>query len=102
MASAQALICAVNYSEVIGRLVYHGTPESEAISAIEELGLTVVAFDKPLAVLAGALTSRTFALGLSLGDRACLALSQQTGLPALTADKAWGKLRFQPKIRVIR
>lgn len=102
MASGEALICAVNYSEVIGRLVARGTPEHEAVDAVDELGLKVAPFDKPLAEIAGALYSKTAAAGLSLGDRACLALSQQTGWPALTTDKAWAGLKFHPKIRLIR
>ena len=31
----------------------------------------------------------TRAVGLSLGDRACLALAAELGVPALTADRGW-------------
>lgn len=36
----------------------------------------------------------TRALGLSLGDRACLALTAELGATALTADQAWGRPRW--------
>jgi PIN domain nuclease of toxin-antitoxin system len=40
--------------------------------------------------------------GLSLGDRACLALAQSTGLPVLTADRAWRGVGLDVEIEVIR
>ena len=45
---------------------------------------------------------KTDPLGLSLGDRACLALAQARGLPTLTADRAWRELRIGVDIEVIR
>jgi PIN domain nuclease of toxin-antitoxin system len=49
-------------------------------------------FDRDVAVRAAALRAATKHLGLSLGDRACLATAQLRDLPVLTADRVWKKL----------
>jgi ribonuclease VapC len=50
----------------------------------------------------GVLRSATKKLGLSLGDRACLALALRLNLPAVTADSSWLKLRHTIKVISIR
>jgi PIN domain nuclease of toxin-antitoxin system len=62
----------------------------------------VVDFDAAQARVAGDLRSLTRAQGLSLGDRACLALAQALGLPVMTADRAWASLEVEIKIRTVR
>jgi ABC-type antimicrobial peptide transport system ATPase subunit len=52
--------------------------------------------------IAGSLWQQTKALGLSLGDRACLALAIQLNLPVLTADKLWQQLDVGVAIQLIR
>ncbi|MBM3268988.1 MAG: hypothetical protein FJZ01_15220 [Candidatus Sericytochromatia bacterium] len=42
------------------------------------------------------------ARGLSLGDRACLALAGAAGLPALTSDGAWVGVQTEVEIRLVR
>jgi PIN domain nuclease of toxin-antitoxin system len=59
-------------------------------------------FDDALAYRAGLLRPATKAAGLSFGDRGCLALAQQLGVPALTADRGWARLSIGIPIRVIR
>jgi PIN domain nuclease of toxin-antitoxin system len=44
----------------------------------------------------------TRAQGLSLGDRACIALARRLGLPALTADTAWSRLDLEVTLQQIR
>lgn len=87
-----SVMSAVNYSEVVAKLDEAGMPAEEIRAALEPLELNVVSFDRGLAYRAGGLRSATRRLGLSLGDRACLALAQSDGLPALTAERAWSKL----------
>lgn len=41
-------------------------------------------------------------LGLSLADRACMALAVTLGLPLLTADRSWVEVDLPVEIRVIR
>lgn len=98
----EALMSAVNLAEVAGVLIRSGVPPVEARGLLDDLALTVIPFDEDHAHRAAALRPATRAAGLSLGDRACLALAQSRNLPALTADRAWGKLKIGIRIEVIR
>jgi ribonuclease VapC len=97
-----ARIGAVNLSEVVTKLIEDDLPEAEVRRAIGGLELDVHAFDARLAYLAGFLWRSTRVLGLSFGDRACLALAQSLGVPALTADRSWSRLDLGVAIEVIR
>jgi ribonuclease VapC len=59
-------------------------------------------FDKEQAKMAGWLRPQTRSLGLSLGDRACLALAIALKAPVYTADRAWKNLKLKIAIHVIR
>jgi ribonuclease VapC len=87
-----ALLSSVNLAEVMTRLVRDGIDPGEAAQILAELPVTKVAFGENTALTAGALLQQTRALGLSLGDRACLATAREHGRPALTADQAWTRL----------
>lgn len=102
LSAANTVVSAVNYSEVVAKLSAGGMPPDAVDAVINALGLSIVPFDAQTAKGAGQLSPLTGKAGLSFGDRACLALSKQTGIPALTADKAWAALKFHPKIRLIR
>ncbi|KQQ26387.1 twitching motility protein PilT [Methylobacterium sp. Leaf123] len=91
-ALAESVISAVNYSEVIAKLVERGGAVAAVSRALEHLHLAVVEFDRASAVEAGALWQVTRSAGLSFGDRSCLALAKARGLVALTADQAWTDL----------
>jgi ribonuclease VapC len=95
-------IGAVNLSEVVAKLDDDGVPEAEIRRAIGRLDLRVHSFDEGQAYAAGGLRQKTRALGLSFGDRACLALAWQLGAIALTADRAWARLEIGVAIEVIR
>ena len=89
---AGATICAVNLTEVITILLRQGAPEIEVRHTLDRLPIVVVDFDRDLALSAGLmfLVARNF--GLSLGDRACLALALRQKVPVLTADRAWAQV----------
>jgi PIN domain nuclease of toxin-antitoxin system len=59
-------------------------------------------FDEQQARIAGDLVAQTRPIGLSLGDRACLALGIALKLPVYTAEKSWKKLKLGVPIHVIR
>ena len=99
---AGASISAVNLSEVLARLQEFGTPESEAVIAVARLELRIIPFDEPQARIAARLRSITRRAGLSLGDRACLALGDRLGCPVVTADRIWASLDIGVEIVVIR
>ncbi|WP_029889330.1 type II toxin-antitoxin system VapC family toxin [Polycyclovorans algicola] len=98
----EACWSAVNYAEFATKCCAGGmtADEVELIAAAYEL--RVVPFDAPLALATGALRNATRHLGLSLGDRACLALGQQLGATVLTADRAWSALEIGITIECIR
>lgn len=97
-----ARISAVNLAEVVARLVDLGASAEAAGAAARRLGLAVVPFDGAAALRAGELRTDTRRCGLSLGDRACLALAEAAGLPVLTADRAWAELDLDIEVVLIR
>jgi len=97
-----AAMSAVNYAEVISKLVEIGVPAKEAALLVLDLLQEIIPFDQESAMIAGRLRFETRALGLSLGDRACLATAEAHGLDVVTADKIWGKLKTSFKIVLVR
>ncbi len=99
---AGAALVAVNLAEVEARLADAGLGEDEIHMLVDRLALEIVPFDEDLAYQTGLLRPLTRQLGLSLGDRACLALGLRLGLPVLTADAAWSGLQFGVPIELVR
>ena len=83
------VIGAANLAEVLAKLSDHGLPAAEAVRAVAILGLEVVPMTERQAGRSAELRPLTRAAGLSLGDRACLALAAELGATALTADRGW-------------
>jgi PIN domain nuclease of toxin-antitoxin system len=77
-------------------------PQEAAWSSVAYLGLSFIELDPPQARAIAALRPLTRPLGLSLGDRACLALAQQLRRPALTAERSWARLDVGVEVRLIR
>ncbi len=99
-----AVMSTVNLSEVIAKLADVGMPEVEIREAVEPLGIEFVSLGGEAAVAIGLLRPATRSAGLSLGDRACLALGQRLGLAVVTADREWDQLEVPGlgEIEVIR
>jgi ribonuclease VapC len=97
-----AIIGAVNYSEVVGKLVETGIDEATVDGLIDNLQLKVIPFDRTQARVAGSLRAATRKLGLSLGDRACLALAAAEGATALTCERIWTKFEAPCKVETLR
>jgi len=100
MASAQ--ISSVNLSEVLTKVVERGGSAQAARVDLQAYGLTVHAFTPNDADVAADLRLPTRQAGLSLGDRACLALGKRLGVPVLTADRAWAQLEVGVHIELLR
>lgn len=99
---AGAAISAVNLAEVAAKLVEANMPIDAVRAILEPLDLDVHPFDAELAYASGALRAMTRKLGLSFGDRACLALGQLLARPVLTTDRAWVGLDLGVTVRTIR
>lgn len=99
---SQAVMSTVNLAEVVGKLAEAGMPEETIKIVLGELGLVMIPFDEGLAFRTGLLRPVTSDYGLSLGDRACLALGQHLHRPVLTADRMWKTLKPGVEILMIR
>jgi ribonuclease VapC len=97
-----ALISAVNWSEVAERTLSVGLGVGGLREELEDLGLRVAGFDAVHAELAAVLREPTRDAGLSLADRACLALAEDLQVPALTADSRWAGLELGIEVELIR
>lgn len=89
-----AAISAVNAAEVAARLGGEGWKPDEVEGFFAESNIDVIPFDAPAALLSGSYRRLTRHIGLSLGDRACLATARRLDLAALTADKVWTELEL--------
>ena len=104
--AAGAAISALNWAEVLAKLIVEGG-DPHAVVAMALPGepgspLDLVPFDEQQARDSAQLVRQTRGLGLSLADRAALALASSRRLPVLTTDRAWKSLRLPIKIEVIR
>jgi len=97
-----ASMSAVNWCEAYGKLRAAGVPKPELSTGMADLGIAVVPFDTEQAYAAGDLLPHVQQAGLSLADRACLALALRLGVPAVTADTAWGNVSVGVDVIYVR
>ncbi len=100
--SGVSLASSVNISEVRARLLDLGLSRHEVDSALQLVDMQEVPFNSQHAITAAELRQVTRAAGLSLGDRACLALAMQLGGLALTADRMWATINLPVQVQLIR
>jgi ribonuclease VapC len=92
----------VNLAEVHGKLLHRGFSPDDAWAAANGVVHEAVVFTAEHAKTAGDLIIQTRALGLSLGDRACLALGIALRAPVYTADRSWKNLKLGIRVHLIR
>ena len=97
-----AAISAVNLSEAVAKLADVGMDAATVAEVLSPLRLDVASLDEEAAVAAGMLRPITRAAGLSLGDRACIALAQTLEAEAVTADRAWSRVEVGVQMKWIR
>lgn len=97
-----AIISTVNLTEVASYHARKGVPMDEFLQLLNGLALKVIEFDKEQALLAARLVPKTAAHGLSLGDRACIALAITRNLPVLTSDRIWKTIGLGVRVEVFR
>ena len=86
---ADAAMSTVNLAEVVGHFTRHGATAEQTEQILGPLPIEYFSLDFGLALDLGLMLPATRPAGLSLGDRACLALARRLGLPAVTADRRW-------------
>jgi ribonuclease VapC len=97
---ADSVVTTINLSEVVGYYARSGADEISIRRMLNALPCERVLFDEDLAYAAGMLVPRTRSAGLSLGDRACLALANRLGVPAMTADRPWLSIADAVGVRI--
>lgn len=98
----RAVISAVNLAEVLQRFALHQLPVAGKRERIESLGVRIEPFVAEDAEVAAILRTATRSAGLSLADRACLALARRLAASAHTADRAWHALDVDVEVVLIR
>ncbi len=97
-----AAISAINFAEVVSKLISRGLPDADAVIAARRFGAELVDVDGDQAAMAGVIHAATRAAGISMADAFCLALAKQRNLPVLTADRAWKALDLGVEVTLIR
>ncbi len=85
----QCLVSAANHSEVIAKAIDRGADALALQVVLAELGYTIVDVKAEDGTQAGLMRNITRKIGLSLGDRLCLATAQRLQARVLTADRPW-------------
>jgi ribonuclease VapC len=98
----ESCLSTVNLAEVIGRFVRDGHDPQQVLERLSDSPIELVPFLAEDAALAAALIPATRPLGLSLGDRACLALGLARRIPVCTADRAWLAVELDIDVQVVR
>jgi PIN domain nuclease of toxin-antitoxin system len=96
------LLCSVNLAEIHTRLLVDGWTADFTWNRVLSMEFEVCSFNDEQARLAGELVGQTRPYGLSMGDRACLALAMQRKATVYTTDRAWKNLSLGIAIEVIR
>lgn len=97
-----SFVSSVNWSEVVQKVAARQGDTAVLQQLFGGLGVTIVPFSAEQAERAAALYAETRARGLSLGDRACLALGLETGREVYTADRVWTGLVLAVPVTAIR
>jgi PIN domain nuclease of toxin-antitoxin system len=93
-------VSAVNWAEILQKALHRNVDVEGMLADFADIGTTIQPFTVEHADVAARLSFNTRPHGLSLADRACLALANE--VPVWTADRAWGLLSIGVDVRVIR
>ena len=99
---AHSVMSTVNWAEVIGKARDDGVDTRGLGEDLSSLGLALEPFSAAQAETAGQLKECTRRFGLSLGDRACLALGSERSETVYTANCAWLRLDVDVDVEAIR
>lgn len=99
---ASAVLSTINAAEALSRYAEIGVDTDFIAQQIEAMGCEIIPVTMAHALIAARLRPLTKPLGLSLGDRMCLALAIERESDVLTADRTWAKLNIGVPIQLIR
>lgn len=98
----ECVVSTVNLVEVATKLIDKGLAPEQLARTLKELDVQPIDFDQEQAVLSAKLRASTQSAGLSLGDRACLALAQLMQGTAVTADHAWQDVKSVVDVKILQ
>jgi PIN domain nuclease of toxin-antitoxin system len=88
-----AIISSVNAAEVYKYCIeIQNLTSDEAENLFKLLGIKIINFSNEQALITAKLVSKTKNFGLSLGDRACIALAMVEKSSVITCDSIWQKV----------
>jgi len=99
---AGGVLSAVNYAETGAKMIARGWRRDEWEPVVDSFGLTLVPFDRRMAVLSARIAPDFARRGISFADRACLVLGMVEKLPVLTGDRKWADLGLDLEVELIR
>lgn len=105
--AGRSAISVVNWAEVLSKVAERGGDPVALELDYRERGfvggaLAIESMTEVDCVQVGRLRPVTAEQGLSLADRACLALAMRLGVPALTADGSWVDADVDAEVQLIR
>ena len=101
IAEHECVASIVNIVEVGTGLVDKGLAPVHLARTLKELDVQTIDFDLEQALVCASLRVTTRQAGLSLGDRACLALAQLMKGTAVTSDSAWVDVADAADVKVL-
>ncbi|MBS0206926.1 MAG: type II toxin-antitoxin system VapC family toxin [Planctomycetes bacterium] len=98
----RACISTVNLLEVLEKSLHPERRVEKVVRLLRGWQVEFVPFDEHHVNAAISIKEQVGKANVSLGDRACLGLASYRGLPVVTADQLWAKLRLNVEIILIR
>lgn len=96
--AVRCCVTAANQAEIIAKALDRGVGQDDLRTILATLDYAVVGLTDADGAAAGWMRDLTRALGLSLGDRLCLAVAQRLNMPVITADRPW--VQLAPALRL--
>lgn len=99
--SEECAISSVNMAEVGSKLIDYGLPPEEFPRIARQLQIDIIDFSADQCIQSAQIRKITRSAGLSLGDRACVALTQLMKGCVVTSDRAWLDIAELTQIKVL-
>lgn len=97
-----SIVSTVNYAEAISKLHERKVSVEIIAMTLADFKPAIIDFDIQQSLATAALRNTTRSKGLSLGDRACLALAVSRNAIAVTTDRAWQDFDNIARIMLVR